>query len=67
MTAVDVFGPLMVLWVVGEVDRGLVVQGWRRRFRGRREPMISASHDKRATEGCFFDAQEMAAWLYMKT
>eukprot|EP00965_Chrysotila_dentata_P256543 6212574-Pleurochrysis_carterae.AAC.2 len=29
--------------------------------------MISASHDERATEGCFLDAHEMAAWLYMKT
>eukprot|EP00965_Chrysotila_dentata_P177331 5856841-Pleurochrysis_carterae.AAC.1 len=29
--------------------------------------MISASQDERATEGCFFDAQDMAAWLYMKT
>eukprot|EP00965_Chrysotila_dentata_P168431 5561672-Pleurochrysis_carterae.AAC.1 len=27
MTAVDVLGPLMVLRVVGEVDRGLVIQG----------------------------------------
>eukprot|EP00965_Chrysotila_dentata_P097426 3219983-Pleurochrysis_carterae.AAC.1 len=29
--------------------------------------MISASHDESATEDCFFDAQEMAAWLYMNT
>eukprot|EP00965_Chrysotila_dentata_P100116 3307872-Pleurochrysis_carterae.AAC.3 len=29
--------------------------------------MISASHDDSATEGCFLDAHEMAAWLYMKT
>eukprot|EP00965_Chrysotila_dentata_P043061 1429909-Pleurochrysis_carterae.AAC.1 len=29
--------------------------------------IISASQDDRATEGCFLEAHEMAAWLYMKT
>eukprot|EP00965_Chrysotila_dentata_P143432 4739218-Pleurochrysis_carterae.AAC.1 len=29
--------------------------------------MISASHDDSATEGCFLETQEIAAWLYMKT
>eukprot|EP00965_Chrysotila_dentata_P179394 5924477-Pleurochrysis_carterae.AAC.2 len=29
--------------------------------------IISASQDERATLGCFFDDQEIAAWLYMKT
>eukprot|EP00965_Chrysotila_dentata_P263163 6214774-Pleurochrysis_carterae.AAC.5 len=29
--------------------------------------MISALHDDSATEGCFFDAHEIAAWLYINT
>eukprot|EP00965_Chrysotila_dentata_P017327 575283-Pleurochrysis_carterae.AAC.3 len=29
--------------------------------------VISASQDDKATDGCFLETHEIAAWLYMKT
>eukprot|EP00965_Chrysotila_dentata_P222819 6193204-Pleurochrysis_carterae.AAC.1 len=40
MVAVDVLGPLTVLWVVCKVGRGLVVQG-QRRWLGGRQPEVN--------------------------
>eukprot|EP00965_Chrysotila_dentata_P079643 2626633-Pleurochrysis_carterae.AAC.2 len=38
-----------------------------RRYIASDAAMISASQEDKATEGCFFDDHDIAAWLYMKT
>eukprot|EP00965_Chrysotila_dentata_P215334 6188715-Pleurochrysis_carterae.AAC.3 len=84
---VNVLRALVVLRVVGKVDRQLVVHRhtWSAQTPAEsprssnsdrtcaaflatsHAAMISASQEDSATDGCFFDAQEIAARWYMKT
>eukprot|EP00965_Chrysotila_dentata_P181171 5980932-Pleurochrysis_carterae.AAC.1 len=68
MTAMDVLDPLVVFWIISQIDGRLVVHGQQRRIL-RSEPQLQEkrAQDKRATVGCFLEAHDMAAEPYMKT